>query len=399
MSEHAHCGPSSSEGWLNCCSYATLTRGLQRKATFYTREGSAAHAVSELKLKGLPVPEFIHIEGEDILVTEEMLEYCDVYVQFAQMLMFGASLAIIEGRVSMDWLYEPATPPEVVFGTADLIVYDDKTRTLYVVDFKFGQGYVVKAKRNPQLMLYALMALGLLPEMPINIALIIVQPRASKEQISRDDMLLSELTGWFQKTVKPALARIGAGDTSENPGDWCRWCLRLASCGSLQKKAQAVAKLSFSSETPSAPPQPASLSSDDIAAVLNMAELISAWVSKVRAEAMARIEAGETVPGFKLVQKRGVRKWIDETEVEKLIVEHMGVSEIDALHAPELKSPAQIEKLFKRIGMDFAQLEQFISKESSGVSLVPDTDEREEKQVLRISASSVFEAVEDGDYV
>ena len=40
------------------------------------------------------------------------------------------------------------------FGTGDCIIIAD--RTLHVIDFKYGQGVLVEAEHNPQMMLYAL---------------------------------------------------------------------------------------------------------------------------------------------------------------------------------------------------------------------------------------------------
>jgi hypothetical protein len=61
------------------------------------------------------------------------------------------------------------------------------------------------------------------------------------------------------------------------------------------------------------------------------------WIEE---EAMRRAEQGKQIPGFKLVAKQAKRIWKDGVENE--IAETLGK---DAYSAPELKSPAQIEKL------------------------------------------------------
>ena len=43
------------------------------------------------------------------------------------------------------------------FGTGDCVIVADKA--LHIIDFKYGQGVLVSAENNPQMMLYALGAL------------------------------------------------------------------------------------------------------------------------------------------------------------------------------------------------------------------------------------------------
>ena len=45
------------------------------------------------------------------------------------------------------------------FGTGDCLIVSD--HSLHVIDFKYGQGILVEAENNPQMMLYALGALNL----------------------------------------------------------------------------------------------------------------------------------------------------------------------------------------------------------------------------------------------
>jgi hypothetical protein len=381
--KHAAAGPSSAATWMACPASVTQARGKVRQATVFTREGSAAHAAAELKLAGKPVPEFIEIDGEDVLITSEMLDHVDSYVAFAEMLRDTSDIFLVEQRVSLDWYYAPDAMPEPIFGTADLIAYSVDERMLTVVDFKYGAGHSVDVVDNPQLMIYALGALGLLADMPIKIRLVIVQPRVA-DPVKSHIILLSELTKWAKSTLEPAIIRIGNGDALEKVGDYCRWCVRAAECSAMHSRALTTAKMTFE---PS-PPLASTLSTSDIAMVLEQAELISAWVSKVRLEAESRIKNGDTVEGWKLVAKRGVRKWVDEDAVITEISDRLPLDEM--MTEPELKSPAQIEKLLRAAGYTTQFMEQLISKESSGVTLVRSDDRREG---ISVSPASVFTKV------
>ena len=74
---HADASPSAASQWLNCPASVTQARGRERKATPYTREGTAAHEVAELMIHGLQIPSSIEVEGETIEITDEMIERID----------------------------------------------------------------------------------------------------------------------------------------------------------------------------------------------------------------------------------------------------------------------------------------------------------------------------------
>jgi hypothetical protein len=133
------------------------------------------------------------------------------------------------------------------------------------------------------------------------------------------------------------------------------------------------------------PPAPSELTPLDISLVLEQAELISTWISKVRLHAEELLKNGEEVPGWKLVAKRGIRKWADEREAEEAF------GDLDGAYKTELISPTQMEKLLKKNGIDVRALEPLITKESSGTTLVKADDKRAE--VKSITPASVFEPV------
>ena len=386
LKAHADAGPSAAERWLVCPASVTLTRGVERKSTAYTREGSAAHAAAELILLGKPVPEIITIEDEAILITEEMLEHISVYTRFVDMLRATSDFEAVECRVNLDWWFAPQPLPEPCHGTADFISYDSKQRTLTVVDFKYGQGHAVEVENNPQLMIYAMGALGLFDfEFPVKVQMVIVQPRVATP-IRSHTILLNELTRWAETTLKPALTRIGAGDASESAGDHCRWCTRAGTCSELTQTAIDAARLTFSNQS-SSEPSPSDYSSSELSEILNKAELISAWVTKVRTEVEERIKNGADVPGWKLVAKRGQRKWISEDAAAFEFSNLLG----DVAYEPRsLLSPAQMEKQLKKIKADMKVLDRHVVKESSGLTLARSDDAREG---IDCSPSSVFAPV------
>ena len=379
--KHVDAGPSAASRWIECPASVTLTRGVERKASVYSREGSAAHAVAELMIAGKDIPVFIEIEGEEVLINEEMIEHAQSYANYAEMLRADSDVFGIERRVSLDWYYDPEPMPEPVAGTADLLSYSAARRELTVVDFKYGR--VDVEPTSPQLLIYALGALDLIGEMPLKIKLVIVQPRSLTEPVKSHVMLLSELTRWAKDVLEPAIKRIGAGDTTEKPGDHCKFCVRMAECHALHSRALETAQMTFKPE----PPAPQELTPEQISSIMDQAELISAWISKVRLHAEELLKNGAEVPGWKLVAKRGIRKWKEEAVAEAKFSDMLGD---DAFEPPALLSPAQMEKLLKKLKENPKIIDEYVVKESSGLTLVRSDDAREG---IECSPSSVFKPV------
>lgn len=388
--QHADAGPSSAKQWMLCPASVTLSRGKPRKSSVFAREGSAAHAAAEMLIRGDPVPPAIEIEGDVISVTEEMLDYVAGYVRFADVMEATASFFAVEQRVSLESFYPGNAMPEPVFGTADMISYHEATRKLTVADFKFGKGVKVDAKGNTQGRTYALGAINLLASKGFHllneIEILIFQPRVSPDP-SKETLSRVELITWFENELKPAIARIGAGDTTENPGE-CQFCPRIGECRSVGRKAIEESRLAFDDGKLTAP-ETSSLTDEEIGAILSKAEIIENWIKGLRAEASTRIDAGQSVPGWKLVPKRAQRKWKDEEDAAKTFLKR-GMTKAE-VYETELRSPAGMEKVLKASGMTkegiALVLKDLVVKESSGTTLVEDSDSRP-----AVSLASIFDA-------
>jgi len=116
---------------------------------------------------------------------------------------------------------------------------------------------------------------------------------------------------------------------------------------------------------------PESLSNDYIAELLDKADVIETWLKAVRAYAQELIEAGDTVPGWKLVPKRGTRKWKDE----RIVKQRLASEGLSGFVTEDLLSPSQVEKLAKKQGLQF-DLFDLITSESTGVNLTRETDKQ-----------------------
>jgi hypothetical protein len=377
MSAHADASPSSAHQWIHCPASVTKARGRTRKATVYTREGTAAHHVAETLIHGLNPPDEVEVEGEVVEVDDDMVDYVERYVEYVEKLKRGADVFMTEVRVSLDGL------PEPVFGTADVIAYWRKARAIEVPDLKYGKGVLVSPKDNPQVRIYALGAINALgPFEPVDMArMTIVQPRAQGSSVQSEDVSVEELLQWERDVLAPAAQRLADGDETENPGEHCRFCVRAGECKSIANLAQTSAKMVFKSKAST--PDVGGFNNDELAAILDKAELISGWIAKVRAEASQRLDHGQTVQGWKLASKRAMRRWADEGGALAALTKS-GLSHADVT---KIVSPAAAERVLKRAGMKTAILDKLVVKESSGTTLVRDDDPR---KGIAADAKSVF---------
>ena len=161
---HSSLGASSASRWMACPASIPLSEGIEDSTSVYAEEGTAAHEVCEMLLKGEILPESLN----GFNVDHEMIEHCMMYVDYINERSEDAEV-YIEERVDLSHI-DPS-----MFGTNDAAIYRP-FKTLEVIDFKYGQGLAVDAEENVQLMYYAL---GMVKDMDVEkVKMTIIQPRA-----------------------------------------------------------------------------------------------------------------------------------------------------------------------------------------------------------------------------
>lgn len=154
---HAILSASSSHRWLNCNPSARLEQEFADRESEAAAEGAAAHALAEHKLrKALKMRSKKPISRFD---CDEMDTYTDAYVQFVLEALSEAKQNCSDPTVLIEQKLDFSCYVPDGFGTGDCIIAADKL--LHIIDFKYGQGVLVNAEENPQMMLYALGALRL----------------------------------------------------------------------------------------------------------------------------------------------------------------------------------------------------------------------------------------------
>lgn len=357
---HAVISASSAKRWLNCPPSARLCENYDDKSSDYAAEGTDAHALCEYKLKKL-----LGIEATDptenlTWYNEEMNECAEDYASYILELVEKAKqtcsdpVVLIEQRVDFSrWVPEG-------FGTADCIVISDGI--MNVVDYKHGKGVEVSAAENPQMMLYALGALEIFDRIYDidEVRMTIYQPR--KSNISVSVIEKDELLEWAQNGLiyKAKLAYEGKGDY--HCGEWCRFCKAKAECRERAAANMELARYEFQKSV--------LLNDDEIADILGRIDELTAWASDIKEYALKQAISGKEWTGWKLVEGRSNRKYINENAAAKIVE--------DAGFDPYEHKVLGITAMQKMLGKaKFSELlGGFIEKPQGKPTLVPMSDKR-----------------------
>ena len=358
--KHATLSASSSQRWLNCTPSALLEQLFPNKETNAAAEGTAAHALCEHKLRR--ALKMQSKKPTSKYQSDEMDAYTDAYVQFVMETLAEARQLCEDPVLLMEQRLDFSEYVPGGFGTGDCVIIADKL--LHIIDFKYGQGVLVEAEQNPQMMLYALGALhafGSLYDIE-TVSMTIYQPR--RENISTWSLPTADLLDWARNELVPKakLAAEGKGDFC--PGPWCIFCRAAVKCRARAENKLELLKYEFTS--------PALLSDEEIEEILGKLDDLTHWANEVMAYAQdAAINHGKQWHGYKVVEGRSNRKYTDEDAV---IAAAKGAGYTD-IYRRTLLSITEMEKLMGKQTFR-SVLGDLIEKPAGKPTLVPATDKR-----------------------
>ena len=397
MSDHAVLSPSGAERWMKCPGSVALTRGMPDTDSVWSREGTFAHDYAALLLDSEDNADRVlgatgATGSEEFSVDEEMAEALQTYLDVVRELHAekGAGL-LIEQTVRLEGLTDE------VWGTADAIVICHKSKTLHVVDFKYGAGVLVDVEDNPQLKIYALGALLTFPNLCEGVEKVVahvVQPRHFMGGHFQQSYTAKELRAWGETELLDAIKATDEPDAPLNPGEWCQWCKTKATCPALQAKSLEAAREVFADTAELTPvpqiPDPKELSVDRIGQMLAVFPMVEKWMAAVRENAYERAAQGDEIPDHKLVRKVTHRKWKDPDRAAELLAL---IADKPLFSKPKLKTPNQVEKLFGKSAV--ALVARLTVKPEGGTVLAHKSDPRAE--VTPAKAEDVFDNLDEAD--
>ena len=419
MSDHAKLSPSKRHRWAVC-------PGSIREEAKYPDDGGGpaaidgthSHTLLEHCIKnGLSDPldqvgeKFADHEGE-FVVDKDRAHRVKLAMNYIVERSVGGILKVVS---------EQKVDPEHLLGRKDLsgtvdcqIIGDD---WIEIIDYKDGMG-TVSAEGNVQLEQYAY---GVLAgyKLPINVPypvsrviMTIIQPKLGLKGmpiITSHEVKVSDLLSNIGTIVLQAAA-TDKPDAPLVPGDsQCKFCKAKGSCAALASNVMKEVGIMFPSIVTStdtdisistADKDPTTMDDAQIKQIMEAAPLMRQLLEGVEAEALRRLQAGQSIPGLKLVNGRGSRTWAlpEEQMAEKLV--KMGIPKT-AIYETKLVTPAKAEKLTweKRDGTQMQlsdrQLKtmekEYVVKMAGKLTVVPESDGR---PAVVTNAAPLFGAVQ-----
>ena len=362
MSErkHAILSPSSSHIWLNCPRAARLSESFPDQESDFAKQGTCAHSLCQYKLEKALGLETEDPRGRLEFYDQEMEECSDDYASFVLETLAKTKETCQDPVVLIEQNLDFSTWVPEGHGFGDCIIVADGS--VHVIDYKHGEGVLVEAENNPQMMCYALGAINLLDGLYDieDVSMTIFQPR--RQNVSTWTIKKSELLTWAENTLKPIANLAFNGEGQFCAGEHCRFCKAKNTCRARAEYNLELARYDFA--------VPDTLNDTEIAAILGKVDTLTKWAEDIKAYALEQALNGTHYQGFKVVEGKANRKYTDEGEVAKT-VEAAGFD-------PYEKSVLGITAMTKLLGKKrFDEiLGSLVYKPSGKPTLVPESDKR-----------------------
>lgn len=373
---HALLSASGASRWIACTPSARLESDYgKNESSMYAQEGTLAHELGELMIRR----DILDIITEDQynygleqimeneLFNEEMLDIVPVYVDYIQQQFEEAKVRTSDAKLEIEQKLDLREYIPESFGTSDAIIISDDI--LEVIDYKHGKGIPVSAEANKQMMVYALGSLAKYSMMYDikTVKMTIVQPRI--DNISSWSITVDELVDWAENELKHKADMAFKGEGELVPGDWCRFCSVKNKCRALYEENIKIAAYEFK--------EPRLLDDNEVSDILLRTPALVEWANAITDYAQKQaIEEGKVWPGFKLVEGRANRKWVDEETVAAAIFSRLPDLNEDDVYKQKLQSITTLER---KIGKaKFATvLSDVVIKPQGKPTLVQESDKRQ----------------------
>lgn len=371
---HSPLGASSAERWMNCPGSVSLIKQLKLDDSDepeYRGLGIAAHEAGAHCLKNkIDAWEVIGEKFHNYEVDLNMANAIQVYIDTVRPVMekenaivyieHGISYTRTEGNVTE--LIDPRADgilKKYFYGTGDCCIVRPRDKYMDVVDYKHGEGIIVEAENNPQLMYYAFGFL-LLHDSVETVRVRIVQPRTFDEPVKTWLVKASFIKEWVASQLVPAMQLTEMEGAELDAGSWCRFCPAKLICPMMASLFGAACK--------SNPKEIVPLTDQSLGRSYKYMQAIKSYLKALEDEVFRRLNIGGIVPGCKLVPKKANR--VFKPEAPALFKEKFGA---DAMHPAQLKTPAEME----RLGAEAKELvREYAYTPQSGLTVATDDDKR-----------------------
>lgn len=362
MSSHSRVGGSGAKRWINCPASVALSKGLPEEETsVYAQEGTDAHELAEKHLREMIESKKLNLSGNEAV---------DVYTEYVRQLGCVETLEV-EKEICISYL------DEELWGTVDAVAYNSKEDVLHVIDFKFGQGVMVDAKNNYQLLFYAT---GVYHDyLPERIKVHIVQPRANSGDTIKTWEFDAECIVEFEASIRGALDEINRLEDSDaeldenavSEGSWCQFCPALSVC------PKHIAR--YDSLVPKKELPVTEISDEFIVRVISEKKSLLKWIESLEKDMAKRLLDGEKIEGLKVVESVTKRRFKDFDKFQK----KFGKTKT------QKKVPITLTEAKKAFGED--ALAPYLEKPAGKPTMVPADDKR---KPIEVSITEGYDSIE-----
>jgi hypothetical protein len=349
-------GGSTAKRVINCPGSVALCATMPPKpSSKYADEGTLLHdAIAQVLDKNVKPESLLGMTYQDQVLTQELIDN-----------KLHVALNLL-GQVDPNLEMEYAVETEVgfgdflpdVFGSCDLL--GRIGNRAIVLDWKFGDGVTVSVEENEQLLFYAAAAMrtpsvSWVFDNATEIECVIIQPPMIRRWVTTVERVKQ-----FELTLLQAVKASEKKDAPIEVGEHCRWCSAKPVC--LKMTGAVDRALDTQLEN---------IDANKIGAYLANCDLLEQWITDLRALAHQILEADKPVPGWKLVNKRATRQWANEDIADDVLSK---VITKDELYVSKMISPAQAEKVLKKLGQQLP--DDLVVAVSSGSTLAREDDSR-----------------------
>lgn len=324
MKHHIN-GPSGIIRRIHCPGSAAAEAAIpEPESSPEAAEGTRLHAV----LAGTDTGEWMDSE------QQELVTWCQDAVTNYALTQVNPTIYRELSLTLLAWNYRILS-----YGTADVVIVSEASRTAVLIDYKFGRGEVPEPADNPQLSMYAAMVFQRFQV--DRIEAVILQPRITRSPKAHVYTNRSGLVDYFRNVI----AECEKPDAPRNAGEHCKYCRAAESC---QERARNAMESLTVAETGVVPAE--SMEAMETAQLgeiyrenLSRVTVFQKYWDKLEVTLKCRMMAGETIPGLELKRSAGNRQCVDPLELYNALKPHLSHAEF---MASVTVSPAKLEESF-----------------------------------------------------
>ncbi len=281
---------------MRCPGSYTVQQAYPQEGGKAATEGTVAHwvAAKSLNEPHWDTAELLGTSRDNIYITQEMLDYVELYVRECQ------TQGFVEAPIKEEFHGNNLS------GTPDFWSLTDGV--LSVKDLKYGFGWV-EVYENWQLLTYASLIYFKLPNPSLckTIKLVIVQPRANHpDGCIRSWSFDADLIRNYRNQILNAMGEASLKEPPLRTGEHCRYCNGLTKCHAARGAAGFAIDYATTAGHNILTPEALSL---ELEIVSKASKLLTQRLSALEEEGLAMAKKGAIIPGWEARNTVGPLAW------------------------------------------------------------------------------------------